>query len=116
VIIRIFTRGSSQVQPKIYHCLTIEVLVALRMRDRPDLRATGRVVAILEQTSRRQRVVGVLQRESKQVVLIPVDLKLPKCHVRPSELPDTIKLLLEVSPPVVLMGYIQELYFQGSEF
>ena len=45
----------------------------------------------------RQRVVGVLQREARHVALIPVDLKMPKCHVRVNELPDTIKKLLEVS-------------------
>ena len=70
---------------------------AFRLRERPDLRATGRVVAILEPTPRRQRVVGVLQREARHVTLIPVDLKMPKCHVRVNELPDTIKKLLEVS-------------------
>lgn len=71
-------------------------MCACRLRDRPDLRATGRVVAILEETPRRQRVVGVLQQEARYVSLIPVDLKMPKCHVRTSELPNTIKKLLEV--------------------
>ena len=62
------------------------------MTERPDLRATGRVVAVLEPTPRRNRIVGVLQNESNTAVtFIPSDPRLPKFHTELSDLPMDLK-------------------------
>lgn len=67
-----------------------------RMRERPDLRATGRVVAILEPTPRRNRIVGVLQKGSETTaVLVPVDMRLPPYQTKLSDLPADLRQAAE---------------------
>lgn len=67
------------------------------MRERPDLRATGRVVVILEPTPRRDRIVGVLQRESNAMLsFVPADLRLPKFKTRLNDIPADIRNSIEV--------------------
>ena len=62
------------------------------MKERPDLRPMGRVVAVLEPTPKRNRIVGVLQRESNTAVtFIPADLRLPKFHTKLRDLPADLK-------------------------
>ena len=67
-----------------------------RLVERADLRATGRVVAVLEPSPRRNQVVGVLQQAGPGCVLVPVDPRLPKGRVRVSHLPATLRAELQV--------------------
>lgn len=68
------------------------------MRDRPDLRAAGRIVAILEPTPRRNRIVGVLQKESEtRVALVPVDLRLPRYLANFNDVPRELRDSMQAS-------------------
>ncbi len=77
------------------------------MRERPDRRATGRVVAILEPTPKRSRIVGILQTESNpSVTFVPADQRLPKFHTRLNDLPADLRSDLKVQLiPLYKAGY-----------
>ena len=77
-----------------------------RMRERPDLRATGRIVAILEPTSRRSRIVGTIQQESgsDSVTLLPADMRLPKFQAKLSELPNSLLDAIQASQMTLLVN------------
>lgn len=70
-----------------------------RLLERPELRATAKVVGILEPSRRRGAIVGVLKEEpgGAALLLVPCDPRLPRCLVRSSELPPDIKPSLKAS-------------------
>lgn len=57
------------------------------------MRATAEVVAIVEPSRRRGALVGVLREEpgGGLLFLLPADPRLPRCVVRPADLPPTLK-------------------------
>lgn len=73
------------------------------MLERPELRATARVVGILEPSRRRGAIVGVLKEEpgGGALLLIPCDPRLPRCLIRSSELPNELKSSLKVHCPSI---------------
>ena len=72
-----------------------------RLLERPELRATAKVVGILEPSRRRGAVVGVLKEEpgGGALLLIPCDPRLPRCLIRSSELPNELKSTLKACLP-----------------
>ena len=78
--------------------LIIDKTFVYRLKARPDLRPTGRVVAITRQSERRNRIVGVLGRSPEgQCILSPTDSRMPRCIVESHRLPDALRKLFEVS-------------------
>ncbi len=73
-----------------------------RLLERPELRATAKVVAVLEPSRRRGAIVGVLKEEpaGNALLLVPCDPRLPRCLVRSSELPPDIKSSLKASASI----------------
>ena len=57
------------------------------------MRATAEVVAIMEPSRRRGALVGVLTEEpgGGLLFLLPADPRLPRCFVRPADLPAALK-------------------------
>ncbi|BDA45360.1 DIS3-like exonuclease 2 [Coccomyxa sp. Obi] len=74
----------------------LQIISALLL-ERPELRATAKVVGILEPSRRRGAVVGVLKEEpgGGALLLNPCDPRLPRCLVRSSELPNDLKSTLK---------------------
>ena len=64
-----------------------------RLAERPAMRATAEVVAILEPSRRRGALVGVLKEEpgGGLLFLLPADPRLPRCVVRAADLPPVLK-------------------------
>ena len=62
------------------------------------MRATAEVVAIVEPSRRRGALVGVLREEpgGGLLFLLPADPRLPRCFVRPADLPPILKRELKV--------------------
>lgn len=80
--------------------------LARRLLERPELRATAKVVGILEPSRRRGAVVGVLKEEpgGGAMLLHPCDPRLPRCLVRSSELPNELKSALKARPSHSLLS------------
>ena len=73
-----------------------------RLSERPELRATAKVVGILEPSRRRGALVGVLKEEpggNGPLFLVPCDPRMPRAVVRASELPPQLRAALKVQAP-----------------
>lgn len=70
---------------------------ARRLSERPELRATAKVVGVLEPGRRRGQVVGVLKEEpgGGPLFLVPCDPRLPRAVVRGAELPPQLRSALQ---------------------
>ena len=64
------------------------------------MRATAEVVAVVEPSRRRGALVGVLREEpgGGLLFLLPADARLPRCFVRPADLPPALKRELKARP------------------
>lgn len=77
------------------HC---QIQCWCRLKARPDIRPTGRIVGIFRQSERRNRIVGVLQKNAEEtLVLNPCDARMPQFSVEAHRLPDKLRQLYEVS-------------------
>lgn len=70
-----------------------------RLKERPELRACAKVVAILQPSKRRGQIVGVVREDpfGKALLLMPCDPRMPICLLRSSDFPEGLKTSLKVS-------------------